>query len=35
MDAKEGTFDIIDDNFILMLNAGAPALEPVTEEETN
>jgi len=26
---------LIDDNFILMLNAGAPALELVTQEETN
>ena len=30
MDAKEDAFDLIDDNFILMLNAGAPALELVT-----
>jgi hypothetical protein len=30
MEAQEGAFDLIDDNFILMLNAGAPALELVT-----
>jgi hypothetical protein len=35
LDDIEGVENTIDDNFILMLNGGLPALELITQEETN